>query len=410
MAGPVNTQRRIAGVDAARGIALLGMIATHILALVADNGTEPTVVGLVFAGKSSALFATLAGVGLALLTGGAGSRRAPHQGPALGWDRRQVAVRAVLLFVVGLGCGFLDMNVAVILAQYALLFLFALPFLRLGARSLGVWAVGWIALSPVVASLLSGRMQSAVGASTYVNDWRLWSNPNVLDLLTKPGLLAWDLLFTGYYPVLQWLGYLLFGLFLGRLRLNRSSVAGLLAVGGAALAAVAFFVSRGLQSMPGVLTTIASGTGTASSALEAELLTGDSISTESIQHLPVWFTLATPHSGAPLDLLLTCGTSAMVLGVCLMLCQLGRGLLARQFMPLMPLIGAGAMPLTLYVGHLVALDVTESATADWPGLGLLIAYWVGCLVAGTVWRGFGWKGPLEWLLSQVSTTVAGPRP
>jgi uncharacterized membrane protein YeiB len=141
--------------------------------------------------------------------------------------------------------------------------------------------------------------------------------------------------------------------------------------------------------------------------LEAQLLTNDSISTESIQHLPVWFTLATPHSGAPLDLLLTCGTSAMVLGVCLVLTEILRGVLVW---PLMPLIGAGSMTLTLYVGHMVALAVFESATDDWPRLGVIIAYWTACLLAGTIWGGFGWRGPLEWLLSRASTTLAGPRP
>jgi uncharacterized membrane protein YeiB len=407
MAVPTATTRRIPGVDAARGIALLGMIATHLMLLVSADGTEPTAVGLLFAGKSSALFATLAGVGLALLTGGAGARHAPHRQARLGWDRRQVAVRAVLLFVVGLACGSLDMNVAVILAHYALLFAAAVPFLHLGARALAGWAAGWLLLSPVAASVLSAAMQSAVGAADYVDQWRLWHNPTLLDLIAQPGLLAWDLLFTGYYPVLQWLGYVLFGLFLGRLRLERLRVSAALALGGAVLAVVAFLVSRGLQSLPGVLESIAAGTGIGPDRLAAQLLTGASIPTASIQADPVWFTLATPHSGAPLDLLLTCGTSAMVLGVCQLLCTVGRGVLAY---PLMPLIGAGAMTLTLYVGHLVALDVFEAATADWPRLGLLIAYWVGCLVAGTIWRGFGWRGPLEWGVSQVASTLAGPRP
>ncbi|HRO30563.1 heparan-alpha-glucosaminide N-acetyltransferase domain-containing protein [Citricoccus sp.] len=407
MALRTEVSRRIPGVDAARGIALLGMIATHLMVLVSADGTGPTTVGLVFAGKSSALFATLAGVGLALLTGGAGARRAPHQQPRLGWDRRQVAVRAGLLFVIGLACGSLDTNVAVILAHYALLFLAALPFLHLGARALAGWAAGWLLLSPVAASLLSAVMQSAVGATAYVEHWRIWHTPALPDLVVQPGLLAWDLLFTGYYPVLQWLGYVLFGLFLGRLRLERIRVSAALAAGGAALAATAFLVSRGLQSLPGVLEAIAAGTGVGPARLEAQLLTGAAISTEAIQAHPVWFTLATPHSGAPLDLLLTCGTSAMVLGVCLLLCTVGRGVLAY---PLMPLIGAGSMTLTLYVGHLVALDAFGSATAGWPRSGLLIAYWVGCLVAGTIWRGFGWKGPLEWGVSTVASTLAGPRP
>ncbi|QCU78506.1 DUF1624 domain-containing protein [Citricoccus sp. SGAir0253] len=393
--------RRLPGVDAARGLALLGMIATHLVLLVSADGTEPTPVGLVFAGKSSALFATLAGVGLALLTGGARPEPARR-----GWDRRRVAVRAVLLFAVGLACGSLDMGVAVILAHYAVLFLAALPFLGLGARALAAWAAGWVLLSPVAASLLSAVMQSTVGAAAYLDAWRLWHNPSFADLVLQPGLLAWDLLFTGYYPVLQWLGYVLFGLFLGRLRLDRLRVSAAVAVGGAALAAGAFLAARALQSLPGVPGAIAGGTGTGPDRLAAQLLTGASIPTEAIQHTGAWFTLATPHSGAPLDLLLTCGTSALVLGACQVLCTAGRGVLT---IPLLPLIGAGSMTLTLYVAHLVALDVFEDATADWPRLGLLIAYWTGCLVAGTLWRGLGWRGPLEQAVSTASTTLAGSR-
>ncbi len=410
MAQTPPARRRIPGVDAARGVALLGMVATHLMALTAvteDGGTRPTVVGLVFAGASSALFATLAGVGLALLTGGAGQRAAPHRGPLLAWDRRRVAVRAVLILVIGLLCGSLDMNVAVILPQYALLFLLALPFLGLGRRALAAWATGWILLSPVAASVLSSVMQRAVGGEAYVEGWRLWSNPTLMDLAARPGLLAWDLLFTGYYPVLQWLGYLLFGLVLGRLRLDRISVAGALAAGGAAVAAGAHLLSAALRSLPGVPEALTAGLDVTGHRLEAGLATGSGVATEQVQHLAVWFTLATPHSGAPLDLVRTCGTSALVLGLCLLATQVAGGVLAW---PLMPLIGAGALPLTLYVGHLVALDVLEAPTADWPRLGLLIAYWVGCLLLGTLFRGFERRGPLEWALGRVSGTLAGPRP
>jgi uncharacterized membrane protein len=56
-------------VDAARGVALAGMASVHILPVVARDGTE-TVAGAVAAGRASALFAVLAGVGIALSTGG----------------------------------------------------------------------------------------------------------------------------------------------------------------------------------------------------------------------------------------------------------------------------------------------------------------------------------------------------
>ena len=85
---PAPTGRRIAGIDAARGIALLGMMATHIFApWTAGTDPEPNFVGLVLSGRSSALFAVLAGVGLALLTGGSRG----HQGGGLAADRGGIA-------------------------------------------------------------------------------------------------------------------------------------------------------------------------------------------------------------------------------------------------------------------------------------------------------------------------------
>ncbi|MUN64653.1 DUF1624 domain-containing protein, partial [Kocuria sediminis] len=54
------------GVDAARGLALIGLIAVHILPEETETTGEPTWSYLLFAGDSAALFALLAGVGLAL--------------------------------------------------------------------------------------------------------------------------------------------------------------------------------------------------------------------------------------------------------------------------------------------------------------------------------------------------------
>lgn len=416
--GPSRT--RLRGVDAARGIALLGMIATHIMALTRIAETpggvevEPTWVGLLFAGKSSALFAVVAGVGLALMTSTqtAGARwPRPHRAPRLAWDRRYVALRAVLLTVLGMACGLLEVNVAVILVHYGVLFLCALPFLSLSARALAGWAAGWVLLSPVVAGLIALGMRSAVGAEEYTRGWRLWSNPTFTDVLTQPGLLLWDVLLTGYYPVLQWVGYLLFGLLLGRLPLGRWATGLALTVGGALLAVGAFAVSWLLLGRHGVRAELAARTGVPEDQLSAQLLTGAQLPSEAVQGEPLWFMVAAPHSGTPLDLLLTCGTSALVLGVCLLavraLDAVPGGLLSWVSLPL---VGAGALPLTLYVGHLVALDVFEELTFDWPRSSLTIVYWTACLVVGALVRGLGRRGPLEWALGQAAGTLAGPRP
>jgi len=73
--GPGRTSTRLAGVDVARGLALLGMAAVHIFPeQSADGGLHPAYV--VAAGRASALFAVLAGVGLALLR--RSGRGCPH--------------------------------------------------------------------------------------------------------------------------------------------------------------------------------------------------------------------------------------------------------------------------------------------------------------------------------------------
>jgi hypothetical protein len=57
---------RLAGVDAARGLALIGLIAVHILPEEDEATGEPTWSFLLFSGDSAALFALLAGAGLAI--------------------------------------------------------------------------------------------------------------------------------------------------------------------------------------------------------------------------------------------------------------------------------------------------------------------------------------------------------
>ena len=66
----MNNPSRIAGVDLARGLAVLGMLAAHLLWLGSLSWTEPSTWGAIVNGRSSILFATLAGVSLGLSTGG----------------------------------------------------------------------------------------------------------------------------------------------------------------------------------------------------------------------------------------------------------------------------------------------------------------------------------------------------
>ena len=117
---------RLVGVDVARCLALLGMVATHVLASHDPDGSLSGSQWLA-GGRASALFAVLAGVSLALMTG----RRTPVQGTERGRRSLALATRAVLVATIGLALGGLETGIAVILTYYGVLFLMALPFLGL---------------------------------------------------------------------------------------------------------------------------------------------------------------------------------------------------------------------------------------------------------------------------------------
>ncbi|OLT14462.1 hypothetical protein BJF78_19080 [Pseudonocardia sp. CNS-139] len=127
--GVTSRRGRLLGVDAARAVALVGMFATHLLPLRA--GGAETLTGLLADGRSAALFAVLAGVGIALGTGGT---RPPPDARAHAAAAAGLLVRGALVGLVGLWLAGLDPTVAVILAYYGLLFAVATPLLRLRAR------------------------------------------------------------------------------------------------------------------------------------------------------------------------------------------------------------------------------------------------------------------------------------
>ena len=127
----LNGAGRIAGLDFARGLAIIGMLAAHLLWLGDDVVlADPSTWSNIAAGRSSILFATLAGVSLGLMTGG----RHPARGAAMGVARRRIALRAALLWVLGVLLIGTGVPVYVILPAYAVLFLLALPALTLSTR------------------------------------------------------------------------------------------------------------------------------------------------------------------------------------------------------------------------------------------------------------------------------------
>ncbi|WP_415856241.1 heparan-alpha-glucosaminide N-acetyltransferase domain-containing protein [Sinomonas sp. G460-2] len=367
---------RLPGVDLARGAALLAMMATHLLPTIATDvagHAEPTWVGLTFSGRAAALFAVLAGVSLSL-------GRVPAAANRLG-----LALRAAVIAAVGLCLGMLQVNVAVILVQYAVLFWCAIPVLRLGQRALVLLSVAWILLAPITTFELRPWLLGGADPA------RLGHNPMWSDLV-DPGRLVGDLFVTGFYPVIEWFAYLLVGLWIGRLQLRRWGVQVGLLCGGAGAAALAKGAEWALMVPLGGRAALLATPQASHWPLDA-MLRANLTGLEQTGS-PWWLATAAPHAGTTLDLLHTVGTSAAALGAFLLLARIRP---IEKIGILRPLAGAGGITLTLYTAHVWAAAWSEGGGT--PGLereGLLAVHIVAALAVGLLFRANGWRGPLEW--------------
>ena len=365
---------RLVGIDVARTVALVGMIATHVL----DGRTaagELTTVQWLAGGRASALFAVLAGVSIALMSGGA------H--PVRGSERTRtvlgLAARAVLVALIGLALGGLDTSLAIILAYYGVLFLLGLPFIGLRAVPLAVLAGIWLVAAPVVSHLVRPSLPA-----------RDFASPD-FSRLADPGPLLADLLLTGYYPALPWLAYLLAGMAIGRADLSGWRTPLRLAACGLGLAVLATAVSRLCTSSLAVRHALVPQRLTTEDEL-LQMLSGSQHGTTPTDGPWQWLLVVSPHSATPFDLAQTTGSALVVIGLALVLADLlprwGRATLAV-------LAGAGAMPLSLYTLHVVM-----RTPGVWPAerestFGWHLAVVLG---VGAAFALLGRRGPLEWLV------------
>lgn len=375
---------RIVGVDAARTLALLGMIVTHLLAL-NDRGGQGYLESGWFqlaAGRSSALFAVLAGVAIALIsTPGRGSL---HQ------QRLALTVRALLVALVGLFLGTLDSGLAIILVNYGLLFLLALPVLAWKVRRLALLALAWGLLTPAISQVLRPHLPE--------NSYQV---PGIASL-ADPWQVVSELLVTGYYPVLTWGTYLFAGMAIGRLNLGSGRYDTRLLVGGLIGSVFALGVSRWLTGLPAVQDALVASYDRWQPVQNwsdlQQVLPGGTYGTTptgSWWWLGVW----TPHSASIVDLAHTTGSAIALLGACLLLVRIGGSAMRRWWRIL---FGAGGMTLTLYTLHAVVLSMPD----DWPGTHSLPTHLIGVLAIGALFAWRGWKGPLEAGVSQTSKALS----
>jgi uncharacterized membrane protein len=386
----VPSKRRLVGIDAARGVALLGMMAVHSLYESNADGS-PTVSFAIFGGRAAATFAVLAGVGIAFMTG---RKRVQFRSglPVV----TGLAVRALAIGAIGLIMGYADAKLAaVILPYYAVLFLLAIPL---------VFLPGWL-VAAVGAAVAAG-----VPILTH-----LWlphlavptlDNPELIDLLQNPVGVLTELTITGEYPALSWLAYACAGIVIGRLTLNRLRTAISLLGTGLVMAGSAVYTSWLLLNHYSGLSQIwiAQPISVLTAPETTELLTlgGDGTVPTSTWW---WLAVNSPHTGTTPDLVGTTGSAIALLGFMLLLGHI-TWRYARPVIATIqaPLAAAGGMTLTLYCAHIWFLNSDYDVYPA--NLGYTLQA-LAVLLIGLAWRATAGKGPLETLVAGLSGRSRG---
>lgn len=411
---------RIDGIDLARFLAIIGMMTAHLWVNDSFDITQPASVlnpgawSAVFDGRSAALFGLLAGVSVAIV-----SRKPLALGGAeVPRLRLNLFARGVVIAGIGIVLEELQYAIAVVLTVYGFVFIILALVVRQGPRRLLVLAAGSMVLG--TASVMVAELVPST----------LWE-PNGIIIRVFIG---------GMYPLFIWVGYGLAGMAVMRMGLHDPSVQRRITAVGAVMALGAYslgaVVSRvwTLVSLPG-LEELATG--------EFQPDAMDLGMVELAAPTSDWqFILLSPnaHSGGVLDLIGSLGVALAVLGACLIACRNERVLKLTG-----PLRAAGAMPLTLYILHVVTaaivaklffwqkaefMELLESTLVtggpeheraielfmSWlvettlAKCALLIVSIIAFPVLATLWRRRHAKGPAEELLSRAVAKVTAESP
>lgn len=390
------TPPRIMGLDVARGLAILGMLAAHTLHSAPFEWGDPTTWGDIVNGRSSILFGVIAGVSIALMT-----RYRPTDREGLRRERLRLLGRGVAIFLIGTVLELMGTGVAVILGIYGVLFIAVIPFLSWRRRSLivaaGILAVVSSVCAPMMLTLLANNGFSGLGTAVL----------------------------TSIYPPLMWLALVLVGLAIGRSSFTLlRAAAGLLALGialtgigygAAALAAplVAQFTPVEAESVDTVPGTDVDVSGLLCDEYPDATVfcypeTSGSVTTDAsadvtpdpgtvlLQYIVHGIFTDRAHSGGLAEIVGSTGVALIALGGCLLIARPLRGVLA-------PLAATGSMPLSSYSLQIVILAIAQPLLpSPTPELDPSLLLWAGMtvviLIAATIWASLLGRGPLERLM------------
>ena len=360
---------RIDGYDLARAFAIFGMVLVNfktVMAIGAGPDSVPRPDWLrfltsLFEGRAAAMFVVLAGVGLTL-----GSRRAVETDDPvrIAAARLKLLKRSAFLYIGGLL--FALVWPADILHFYGW-------YIAAGALLIGVRSRTLVGLSVLIVS----GFVILLGALDYEAGWDF-------DTLTYEGFWTWEaqvrhLFFNGFHPVIPWLAFLVFGMWLGRQDLRAPAMRRRLLAWGAGVALITETVSAALVA------TLADE----SSAEEAELITALA-GTDAMPPMPFYMLAAGGTAVAVIALSIGCSERYSTLP----------GHRA--------LVNTGRLALTIYVAHVLlglglldALGLLEGQTLP-VAVAASVVFCVAAVAGASLWVRWFERGPLEWLMRRIS--------
>lgn len=359
---------RIFGLDIARGLAILGMAGAHIGETGSFDLLDPSTWSALVHGRSSILFAVLAGVSIALMTGRS-QLPDPERVPRL---RLNLVGRGAVIFVIGLVLEMFGTPIAVILTLYGLLYVAVIPFLR--------WRPAYLLLAAAVLAVVGPPLLALVTAMTL-----------------HPYGAGIGFVLYGSYPITVWMAFVLGGMALGRLHVERTGTAAIALGAGVGLTVIGYGLG-----VVGVL----AGVGT----YQTQGFAGEGGWGGYPQALaeadPLGAVLASlfavePHTGGVAEILGSGGFALTVIALCL--------LLARPLRwALLPLGALGSMPLSAYSLHVVSVALISGPGGFFQSNAFWAVTAVALLVIATLWSMLVGRGPLERVVGRVAQAAAEP--
>ncbi len=416
------------GLDVARALAILGMIGAHVGEAGGVVPFDVSTWGGLVHGRSSILFAVLAGVSIALMTGRS-VPPAPEQMPQI---RLRLLGRGAAIFLIGLCLELLNTPIAVILTVYGLLYIAVIPFLGWSVRRLLLASGALAVVAPPLLALVQTLLLYPMG----------------------PGL---DLVLFGTYPITVWLALVLGGMAVGRTNPERLCSAIRILIIGVVLAVIGYGTAALAAASLGDAYEDDSPSSSSSSwiddsdfpmgvpaeDMDLEGLVCDDYGDGYISCYPAgdhqyfedgasideafddgffidgWgnypgmlaendlggamlsaLVTADAHSGGTAEVLGSGGFALIVIGLCLLLSRPLRWVL-------LPVAALGSMPLTAYSLHVMSFFVFAGPSGSLHSNAVWGISALALLVLATLWAIFLRRGPLERLVGWCADTMAG---